>query len=69
MYRPKDRNGTEKVRVDRKIDTFLRQHFVQYGNYCGSKDDPDKDSPYLYYNGVCEDPQYDDLTCVAIKKN
>lgn len=69
MYRPKDRNGTEKVRVDRKIDIFLRQHFVQYGNYCGMKEDPDKESPYLYYNGVCEDPQYDDLTCVAIKKN
>ncbi len=69
MYRPNERNGTEKVRVDRKIDTFLRQHFVQYGNYCGLKDDPDKESPYLYYNGVCEDPQYDDLTCVAIKKN
>lgn len=69
MYRPKERNGTEKVRVDRKIDSFLRQHFVQYGNYCGSKDDPDKENPYLFYNGVCEDPQYDDLTCVAIKKN
>src|SRR5574344_434462 len=68
MYKPAHFNPNDRVKVDKKIDAFLHSHFAQYGTYCGSKQEIDKENPYLYYNGVCEDPQYDDLTLVAIKK-
>lgn len=69
MYKPKEVKPGQKIRVDRKIDQFLRQHFDQYGTYFNDREDNNPDDPFLYYNGVCEDSQYDDLTLVAIKKN
>jgi len=68
MYKPADAKPTDRVRVDRKIDTFLRNHFAQYGTYCASRQETASDDPFLFYTGVCEDPQYDDLTLVGIKK-
>jgi len=68
MYKPADAKPTDRVRVDRKIDTFLRNHFAQYGTYCSSRQETASDDPFLFYTGVCEDPQYDDLTLVGIKK-
>ncbi len=68
MYKPQVLKGNEKVKVDRTIDDFLKKHFVQYKNYCSSKEDIDADENNLYYRNVCEDGQYDDLTLVAIKK-
>src|SRR5574344_1214234 len=62
MSKPQTTNSNDKVKVDRKIDTFLRGHFAQYSVYCGSKQEIDDDNPFLYYTGVREDPQYDDLT-------
>lgn len=68
LYKPTDVKPTDRVRVDRKIDSFLKAHFMQYRSYCGSIEEVEAGSPYLYYTGVCEDPQYDDLTLVGIKK-
>jgi hypothetical protein len=55
-----------RVLVDKKIDSFLHYHFVEYNNYVtGTAPNPD-DPTYLYYLGVQEDEQYDDLTILGI---
>ncbi|MCL2209201.1 MAG: SpoIIE family protein phosphatase [Treponema sp.] len=54
--------------VDKKVDTFLKNHFQQYRRYCSNTAEyPDNDA-YMYYTHVNEDEQYDDLTILGIKR-
>ena len=57
----------DAVRVDRKIDLFLKNTFNRYDYYCSSVTDMEE-SNYVYYTGVNEDPQADDLTLLALTK-
>ena len=68
IYKPLAPKETDKIKVDRKIDSFLRQHFLQYSNYCMNHSDVPNEPCFVYYEGVLEDPQYDDLTLIGIKK-
>ncbi|MBQ4378259.1 MAG: SpoIIE family protein phosphatase, partial [Treponema sp.] len=55
------------IKIDRKIDAFLEKYFNLYGYYCTQKVD-EGETNYVYYTGVSEDVQADDLTLLAIKK-
>jgi len=72
MYRDPSSSGKSDVLVDQKIDAFLERHFDQYRLYCADKrpnPDPQNENPgYLLYHGIQEDPQYDDLTFLAIRR-
>jgi hypothetical protein len=68
MHKPPDATAFDRVQVDRKIDLFLREHFEQYEDYCMDHEDFPDAGEYMYYTHVREDPQYDDLTLVAIKR-
>lgn len=65
--KPLDREDA-RVLVDRKVDEFLRDHFLQYGKYCAQTREYSENNSYLYYTHVMEDPQYDDLTIMGIKR-
>lgn len=67
FYKPQNADDKDTVRVDRRIDAFLKEHFNRYDYYCSSKADDLADSLYLYYNYLLEDEQLDDLTLVAAK--
>lgn len=69
MYRPTETKHSDKVKVDKKIDEFLKNHFKDYSTYCLNHADIETDPTHIYYLDLCEDQQYDDLTLVAIKKN
>jgi hypothetical protein len=57
-----------RVLVDRKVDDFLKKHFIQYRNYClNTREFPENDD-YMYYTHLKEDEQYDDLTILGIKR-
>lgn len=61
----------DHVVIDKKVDTFLKSHFLQYEMYCGDSAEhptPELKNEYMYYTHVKEDEQFDDLTLVAIKK-
>jgi len=61
-------DADSRVLVDKKIDEFLKKHFVQYRTYCSfSREYPGSDA-YLYYTHVNEDEQYDDLTILGMKR-
>lgn len=68
MYRDPKAGDFDRVQVDRKVDLFLNRHFRQYGLYCGNRRDHPDYPEYLYYTGVREDAQYDDLTILGIRK-
>ena len=55
------------VRVDRKIDGFLKKCFNRYDYYCSQQQDLQEEN-YIYYCGVEEDRQADDLTLLGIQK-
>ena len=59
--------GPTTVRVDRRIDEFLKKRFNRYDYYCGTKAEDDGDGAYLHYAALREDEQLDDLTLVAAK--
>lgn len=55
------------IKIDRKIDAFLSKYFNRYDYYCVNKVD-EGETNYVYYTGVSEDVQADDLTLLAIKR-
>jgi serine phosphatase RsbU (regulator of sigma subunit) len=57
-----------RVLVDKKVDEFLKDHFLQYRTYCSyTRESPENDG-YRYYTHVNEDAQYDDLTIIGINR-
>jgi hypothetical protein len=57
-----------KVLVDRKVDEFLKKHFLQYRTYCANTREFPENEAYMYYTYLGEDEQYDDLTILGIKR-
>ena len=68
IYKSPAAGEDARVLVDRKVDEFLKVHFLQYRNYCSQTREYYENNSYLYYIDVMEDPQYDDLTIVGIKR-
>ena len=64
-----DPSATEEdtINMDRRVDAFLEQHFVQYGLFFSHRVDKDPDSPYVSFGYLKEDSQYDDLTILGIR--
>lgn len=54
--------------VDKKVDEFLKKHFLQYRVYCSHTREYPENEAYMYYTHVDEDEQYDDLTILGIKR-
>ncbi|MDR1857922.1 MAG: SpoIIE family protein phosphatase [Treponema sp.] len=67
-YRHPRATEANRVLVDRKIDAFLKKHFLQYQSYCGRTRECLGNDSYLYYTHLMEDEQYDDLSILGIKR-
>jgi serine phosphatase RsbU (regulator of sigma subunit) len=57
-----------RVLVDKKIDAFLKAHFLEYWDYCADTREYPGNDAYMYYTHVREDEQYDDLTILGVKR-
>jgi hypothetical protein len=68
LYKDPASGEEDRALVDRKVDEFLKAHFLEYRVYCAKSGIPGKNNAYLYYTHIKEDPQYDDLTIVGIKR-
>ena len=58
----------EWVLVEKKIDAFLKKHFLQYDKYCDETCECPGNDLYIYYTHLREDQQYDDLTILGVKR-
>lgn len=67
FYKEPNASGLDVVKVDRKIDAFLKTHFNLYDFYCSDQTDSN-DPSYIFYNRLKEDEQLDDLTLLAVRK-
>jgi serine phosphatase RsbU (regulator of sigma subunit) len=67
-YKNPSHTEDNRVLVEKTVDTFLKEHFLQYRRYCSfSRENPDN-AAYTYYTHISEDEQYDDLTILGIKR-
>ena len=66
-YNPKTPESG-RVLVDKIVDSFLKEHFVQYRQYCYATQENPGNKAYMYYTRVMEDEQYDDLTILGFKR-
>jgi len=67
-YKPPNAGEDSRVLVDKKVDEFLKNHFVQYRRYCSNTREHPENPTYMYYTHIKEDEQYDDLTILGIKR-
>ncbi len=68
VYRSPSTDRNDRVRVDVKIDEFLKRHFVQYTTYFRDPVHDEHFPEYLYFPFLREDDQYDDLTILGVRK-
>jgi serine phosphatase RsbU (regulator of sigma subunit) len=67
-YKSPNAGEDSRVLVDKKVDEFLKSHFLQYRRYCSHTREFPENPAYMYYTHVNEDEQYDDLTILGIKR-
>ena len=67
-YKHPDAGEESRILVDKKVDEFLKDHFLQYRRYCLNTREYPENEAYMYYTHVKEDEQYDDLTILGIKR-
>jgi len=67
-YKSPNADEDSRVLVDKKVDGFLKNHFLQYRRYCVHTKEYPENEAYMYYTHVKEDDQYDDLTILGIKR-
>ncbi|MDR1177196.1 MAG: SpoIIE family protein phosphatase [Spirochaetaceae bacterium] len=68
IYKDPKADENSRVLVDKKVDEFLKKHFLQYRTYCSDVRENTENPAYMYYTHVMEDAQYDDLTILGIKR-
>jgi hypothetical protein len=68
LWRDPETSSATRILVDKKIDAFLRTHFIEYSKYISHAEESHENHDYLYYFGISEDEQYDDLTILGIKR-
>jgi len=66
-YDPKA-TADNRVLVDRIVDAFLQEHFLQYRDYCSFTLENPVNPAYMYYTHIMEDEQDDDLTIMGIRR-
>jgi HAMP domain-containing protein len=68
IYKPPTAGADSRVLVDSKVDSFLKDHFREYHEFCANTQAYPESTAYIYYTGVCEDEQYDDLTILGVNR-
>ena len=68
LYRHPEAGRDDRVRVDTKIERFLRRYFKQYDEYFHHPLDIQDLPEYRYFSHIREDEQEDDLTILAVRK-
>ena len=59
---------SDRIKVDVKIDEFLKQHFTRYDDYFKVPILDERTPEYIYFGNMKEEDQYDDLTILGIRK-
>jgi hypothetical protein len=58
----------DTIRVDRRVNEFLKNHFDQYRLYFRDEAAHDEDSDYITFTRLKEDERYGELLLLAIQR-
>ncbi len=58
----------DRIRIDVKINEFLKEHFLQYRQYFNNPVENTGEDNYVVFSNLKEDAQYDDLTVLGINR-
>jgi len=67
-HRAPDLTADDRVLVDKEIDAFLRQHFLEYGDYLAHAEECPGDNTHIYYTYLREDPRHDDMAILGLER-
>ena len=67
-YRDPRTGPKDRIRIETKVDRYLRKHFRQYDAYFGPQGDHAPAAEYIAISNMKEDPQEDDLTIVLLRR-
>lgn len=68
MYKKENADTTDYIKIDRKIDEFLKEYFNLYQIYAADRVENPATPNYVDYDRTFEDEQSDDLTMLAIRR-
>ncbi|MDA3956995.1 SpoIIE family protein phosphatase [Oceanispirochaeta sp.] len=68
LYLDPNAGVDDRIRIDNKVDDYLKKHFDQYRDYFRYPIVDEESPEYTYYSHLKEDAQYDDLTILGILK-
>lgn len=68
MFPDPGAGAKDRIKIDIKIDNFLKKHFDQYNEYFRYPIENKETPEYIYYSHLKETAQYDDLTILAVRK-
>lgn len=58
----------DRVLIEKKVDAFLKKHFLQYQKYFSQTCEYPGNNSFIYYTHLREDEQYDDLSILGVKR-
>ncbi|MCL2094310.1 MAG: SpoIIE family protein phosphatase [Treponema sp.] len=67
-YRDPKATESDRVMIDQTIDSFLKEHLLQYPDYCYNTYEDPEHPGYICCPRLMEDEQYDDLTILGIRR-
>jgi hypothetical protein len=68
LYRDARTGPSDRVEVDPRVDGYLRKHFRQFDRWFTTAAGDAKHGQPITYAGLKEDPQYDDLTLLVVRR-
>ncbi len=67
-YRDSLTGASDQIRLEKKVDLYLRKHFKQYEKYFENQDASDNSDNFVIISGIKEEVQEDDLTVVLLRR-
>lgn len=68
LYRDAFTGPQDRIRLERKVDDFLGRHFRQYQELFGHRSGAGDGDGSVEFTHLKEDPQYDDLTLLVVRR-
>jgi hypothetical protein len=68
IYRDPSTGPGQRIVVEPRVDAFLKEHFRQYAEWFTHRVEGEKPGDSIVYSHLKEDPQYDDLTLLVVRR-
>jgi hypothetical protein len=68
IYRDPSTGTSQRINIEPRVDAFLEKHFRHYRDWFSHRIEGEKSGDTITYSHLKEDPQYDDLTLLVVRR-